>query len=128
MARVCANQGRLDDAIRHIEGALKADNMNPGCHYLHSSILKEKGMKQEAMEALKKSVYLDADFTLAYFAMANLALGSGNMVDAERYFNNALLLLRKHGTDEILPESEGITAGRLMELIESMKWRKKDRQ
>ena len=127
LARVCANQGRLDDALRHIEEAIKADNMKPGCHYLHSAILKEKGLKQEAMASLKKAVYLDADFALAYFAMGNLALGSRNRVEAERHFNNALLLLRKHGSDDILPESEGLTAGRLIDLIESMKWRKKDR-
>ncbi len=127
MARICANQGRLDDALRYIEEATKADNMNPGRHYLHSAILKEKGLKQEAMEALKKAVYLDADFALAYFAMGNLALGSGNRLEAERQFNNALLLLRKHGYDDILPESEGMTAGRLMDLIESMQWRKKER-
>jgi len=79
------------------------------------------------MEALKKAVYLDADFALAYFAMGNLALGSGNRVEAERHFNNALLL-RKHGYDDILPESEGMTAGRFMDLIESMKWRKHERR
>jgi chemotaxis protein methyltransferase CheR len=127
MARVCANQGRLDDALRHIEEAIKADNMKPGYHYLHSAILKEKGLKLEAMASLKKAVYLDADFALAYFAMGNLALGSCNRVETERHFNNALLLLRKHGSDDILPESEGLTAGRLIDLIESMKWRKKDR-
>jgi chemotaxis protein methyltransferase CheR len=59
--------------------------------------------------------------------MGNLALGSCNRVETERHFNNALLLLRKHGSDDILPESEGLTAGRLIDLIESMKWRKKDR-
>ena len=126
LARVCANQGRLDDALSYIEKAIKADKMNPGRHYLHSAILKEKGLKQQAIEALKKAVYLDADFALAYFAMGNLALGSGNMVEAERHFNSALSLLKKRAHDDILPESEGMTAGRLMELIESMKWRKKE--
>ena len=127
MARSCANQGLLDDALRYIEEAIRADNMNPGSHYLHAAILGEKGLKKEAMEALKKAVYLDADFALAYFAMGNLALGSGNMVEAERHFNSALLQLRRHGHDDILPESEGMTAGRLVELIEAMKWRKKSR-
>lgn len=127
LARVCANQGRLDNALRYIEEAIKVDNMNPGRHYLHSAILKEKGLKKEAMEALKKAVYLDADFALAYYAMGTLVLGSGNRVEAERHFNNALNLLRKHGYDDILPESEGMTAGRLMDLIESMKWRKHER-
>ncbi len=127
MARLCANQGRLDDALRYIEAAITADNMNPGRHYLHSAILKEKGLKQEAMEALKKVVYLDAHFALAYFAMGNLSLGSGKRVEAERHFNNALLLLKKNGYDDVLPGSEGMTAGRLMDLIESIKWRKHER-
>lgn len=128
MARICANQGRLDDALRYIEEAIKTDNMSPGRHYLHSAILKEKGLKKEAMDALKKSVYLDADFALAYYSMGNLALGSGNMAEAERHFDSALLILKKHGYDDILPESEGMTAGRLIDLIESMKWRKKERR
>jgi chemotaxis protein methyltransferase CheR len=118
LARVCANQGRLDDAIRYIEAAIQTDNMNPGRHYLHAAILKEKGLKQEAMAALKKVVYLDADFAPAHFAMGNLAHGAGNRVEADRYFNNALLLLRKLGYDDMLPEFEGMTAGRLTDLIE----------
>ena len=128
LARICANEGRLDDALRLISEAIKADNMNPGRHYLHSAILTEKGLKQEAMAALKKAVYLDADFAIGHFAMGNLALGSGNKVEAERHFNTALLLLRRHGCDDLLPESEGMTAGRLADLIESMKWRKKVRR
>ena len=79
------------------------------------------------MAALKKAVYIDADFALAWFAMGNLALGSGNRVEAKRNFNTALLLLRKHSCDVILPESEGMTAGRLIALIESMQWRNTDR-
>ena len=127
MGRVCANQGRLDDALRFLEEAITMDPINPGRHYLHSSILIEMRRRQEAMAALKKAVYIDADFALAWFAMGNLALGSGNRVEAKRNFNTALLLLRKHSCDVILPESEGMTAGRLIALIESMQWRNTDR-
>lgn len=128
LGRVCANQGRLDDALRCIEEAISVDTMNPGRHYLHASILIEMGRRPEAMTALKKAIYIDTDFVLAYFAMGNLALGSGNRVEAERDFKTALLLLGKHSHDDILPESEGMTAGRLMELVESMQWRKTERR
>ncbi|MBU0665602.1 MAG: chemotaxis protein CheR [Proteobacteria bacterium] len=126
-ARICANLGRLDEGLHHIEQAIRVDTMNPGRHFLHAAILQELGQKQQAMTALRKAVYLDADFALAYFSMGNIALSSGKMREAERHFNSALLLLRRHGHDDILPESEGMTAGRLIELIESMKWRKTER-
>ncbi len=128
LGRVCANQGRLDDALRFIEEAILVDTMNPGRHYLHASILIEMGRRKEAMATLKKAVYIDADFALAWFAMGNLALGSGNRLEAERDFKTALLLLRKHSHDDILPESGGMTACRLIGLIESMQWRKTERR
>ncbi len=127
MSRICANEGKLDDALQYCREAIDADNLNPGYYYLHSAILKEKGFAKEAMESLKKAVYIDSNFTLAYFAMGNLALSAGNRIEAEKHFNNALLLLKKHRPEETLPESEGMTAGRLIEVIEAMKWRKKDR-
>jgi chemotaxis protein methyltransferase CheR len=127
MARICANEGKLDDALQYCREAIDADNLNPGYYYLHSAILKEKGLKKEALESLKKSVYLDSNFALAYFAMGNLALSAGNRIEAEKHFNNTLLLLKKHRPEETLPESEGMTAGKLLEVIEAMKWRKKDR-
>jgi chemotaxis protein methyltransferase CheR len=127
MSRICANEGKLDDAFRYCGEAIEADNLNPGYYYLQSAIFKEKGLAKEAMESLKKAVYLDSNFALAYFAMGNLALSAGNRSEAEKHFNNALLLLKKHRPEEPLPESDGMTAERLIEVIEAMKWRKKDR-
>jgi chemotaxis protein methyltransferase CheR len=127
-ARTFANMGLLNDAIQLISEAITADRMDPGRHYLHSAILGEMGLKMEAIEALKKAVYLDADFALAYFAMGNLSFSTGNILEAERHFDTALMLLRKHGNDDILPESEGMPVWRLVELIEAMKGRKEERR
>ena len=41
--------------------------------------------------------------------------------EAERHFDNTLALRRAHPRDEPLPESEGLTAGRLMEIITSVR-------
>lgn len=54
---------------------------------------------------------------LAHFALANLSLKLGNITEAQKHFGNTTEILSKCKPDEILPESEGITAGRLSEMI-----------
>ncbi|MGB9092803.1 MAG: tetratricopeptide repeat protein [Gallionella sp.] len=65
--------------------------------------------------------YLDPDFVLAHFALGNLHQSQGRYREARRYFGNVLLLLRRnHLPDEILPEADGLTAGRLAEIAKSL--------
>jgi chemotaxis protein methyltransferase CheR len=44
-------------------------------------------------------------------------LRQGKGKAARKHFDNALGLLESYGQDEVLPESEGILAGRLTEII-----------
>ena len=125
LARICADQGRHDEAKRHIEGAVAADGMQALYHYLQAAILTEQGDKREASAALRRALYLDPDFALAYVALGNLALGAGNRAEAERHFNYAVSLLKRYGPGDQLPEAEGMTAGSLIEAIESRKPRTK---
>ncbi len=117
LARVYANQGKLAEALEWCEKAIAADKMNAGCHYLRATILQEQGSAEEARASLKRTLYLDQDFVLAHFALGNLTLREAKLKESEKHFENALSLLSAYGQEEILPESEGITAGRLMEII-----------
>ena len=54
---------------------------------------------------------------LAHFALGNLRLAQGRHREAERHFDNALTLLRACPADALLPESDGLSAGRLVEII-----------
>ena len=119
-ARTCANQGKLADAIEWCEQAIAADKLDPASHYLLATIRQEQGQGDAAAQALKRALYLDPEFVLAHFALGNLCLSRGRHRDAERHFGNALALLRAQPHDEILPESEGLTAGRLLEIIMSV--------
>ncbi len=119
-ARTCANAGRLAEAAAWCEKAIAADKLNPAYHYLLATIHQELGHENGAAQALKRALYLDPDFVLAHFALGNLHLAQGRRREAERYFGNALGLLRAHAQGEVLPESEGLTAGRLAEVIESV--------
>jgi len=119
LARACANQGRLAEALDWCEKAVAADKLNPGRHYLLATILQELGEPERAAAALKRALYLDQRHALAHFALGNLVRRQGNRKESERHFRNALSILDGCPQDQVLPESEGITAGRLAEIIRS---------
>jgi len=117
LARALANQGKLADAVAWSERWIAADKIDPAAHYLHAMVLQEMGESEAARHALHRAVYLQPDFALAHFALGNLARADSHRSAANKHFANALHVLRGCPPDELLPESEGITAGRLMEII-----------
>lgn len=119
-ARDCANRGRLAEALEWCEKAIAADKLDPARHYLLATIRQERGEAEAAAASLKRALYLDPEFALAHFALGNLRLAQGRRREAGRHFDNALALLRKRPQDEVLAESEGLTAGRLAEIIASV--------
>lgn len=118
LARSYADQGRLSEALEWCEKALSTDKLNPSLYYLRATILQEQGTLKEAITALKQALYLDQNLVVAHFALGNLALRQGKPKESEKHFENALSLLSRCNREEILPESEGLTAGRLLETIE----------
>ena len=122
-AKVLANQGKLDEARGFCEEAVSADKCNARLHYLLATILEEQKEGDEARASLKKALYLDRNFVLAHFALANLSLRSGKMADARKHFSNVAEILSGYKPDDIIPESEGITAGRLAEIIGTFRMR-----
>ena len=120
MARNCANQGRLGEALEWCEKAIAADKMNPSHHYLLATILQEQGQHDNAIRSLMRALYLDPDFVLAHFALGNLHQSQGRYREAQRYFGNVSLLLRTHPPDETLLEADGLKAGRLAEIVSSL--------
>jgi chemotaxis protein methyltransferase CheR len=56
---------------------------------------------------------------MAHFALGNLMRKFGRRKDSQRHMRNALSTLSRYRPQEILPESDGVTAGRLAQIIES---------
>lgn len=119
LARVYANQGKLTEASRCSEQALAADRMNPSCHILHATILQEQGAIPEAARALQRALYLEPNLVLAHFALGNIARRQEKVREAARHFDNARILLGDYTPEQVLPEFDGMTAGRLLEIIRS---------
>jgi chemotaxis protein methyltransferase CheR len=120
LARALANQGRLAEALIWCGRWVAADKLDPSGHYLRAVVLQELGDKGEAGRSLQRALYLQPDFVLAHFALANLARNGGRSAEAEKYFSIALNLLRSKPSNDLLQESDGLTAARLIEIISSV--------
>ena len=83
-------------------------------------VLRELGERAAARSALQRAVYLQPEFALAHFALGNHARAEARAEDARRHFANAAHLLRSVAADEPVAESEGLTAGRLREIISAL--------
>jgi len=120
LTRALANQGQLSEARAWCDRWLAADKLDASGHYLRAVILQELGEHDAARQALQRAVYLRPEQVLAHFALGNLARSAGSAAEAQRHFRNALRLLQSQPPEEPLPESDGLTAGRLTEIITSL--------
>lgn len=121
LVRAKANQGRLAEALAGCDRLIAADKLNAEGHYLRATVLQELGELTAAVSAFKRALYLDQDFVPAHFALGHLARAQGRRAEADRHFANALALARRHRPEEILPETEGLTAGRLAEILTDLR-------
>jgi chemotaxis protein methyltransferase CheR len=119
LARDCANQGNLAVALVWCDKAIAADKMAARAYYLRAIILQEQGSLPEALVAFKQTVYAEPQFVLGHFFLGNLALTQGRLRESEKHFENVLLSLAQYHPEDMVPESEGLSAGRLREMIVS---------
>lgn len=120
LARALANQGKLAEALGWCDRGIAADKLNPANYYLRAVVLQEQGETASVVASLRQTLYLDHNFVLAHFALGNLACHSGKLREADKHLNNTLKILRGYQQDDVLSEAEGITAGRLTEVITSL--------
>jgi len=120
LARTMANQGKLADALAWCDRRVAADKLGPSGHYLRAVVLQERGDNEQARRSFQRALYLDPSLVLAHFALGNLERRSGSNETADKHFDNALRLLHRLQPHDLLPESDGLTAGRLTETIAAM--------
>jgi chemotaxis protein methyltransferase CheR len=116
-ARKLADQGQFDDALIAINLAIAVDKLDPVAHYLRGVILHEQNLEAEAAASLNRALFLDSGFALAHVALGNLMRRGGKLRAANKCFENAREVLRRLDRDAVLPESGGITAGRLLHML-----------
>lgn len=121
LIRAYANQGDLNQARLCCEQVLAIEKIEPDLYVLYATILQELGLMEEAILALKNALFLNPDLVVANFALANAFLKASNKNEAKRFYRNTLKLLEKYDPRVIILETEGMTAGGLIEYIKKQK-------
>ncbi len=120
LARAHGDRGDLAEALEWCEKAIAAEKLNPGHYYLQGTILNDLGRIEEAVASMKKALYLAPEMAVAHFALGNLTRRLGKHKESAKHFQTVLAVLDHRPKDEIVVESEGITAGRLAEIVQAM--------
>lgn len=118
LARCYANQGFLKDAHQWCKKGLKIDKLNKEWWYLYGMILQEEGLHEDALDALKRALFIDQNNVVVHIAIGNQYHLQGCFHDAEKHFKSALEILSHYQEDQIVPESEGLSARKLTEFIQ----------
>ena len=95
LSRSFANEGKLEEALEYCKKAINEDKINPVYYHLLAGIQQEQGNISEAIVSLKKAIYLDSDFIMAYFDLGNLNLKQEKFKEAFKNFENVHTLLRR---------------------------------
>ncbi len=120
LARALANQGRIAEALTWCELWIAADKIDARAHYLRAVIQLELSDHEQARHSLQRAIYLQPGFVVAHFALGSLARSRGRQHEAGRHFGNTRHLLAGLHPGALLPESDGLTAGRLIDAIAAM--------
>lgn len=116
-ARALADQGRLGEAAPLCEDVLRRD---PGCAsaaYLLATIRADLGDHEAEAAALRLALEINPEMIVAHRALGALERRRGRPAEARRHFRAALATLLTMDRAELVPEADGITAGRLAEAI-----------
>ena len=119
-ARLLADKGDLPQALTRCDLALEFDKLNPALYYLKASILQELGHQAEAEQALQSTLFLDGDFTMARVMLGAIAQGQSRTIESTKHFRAALAQLERMPANAVLPETEGLTAGEMAQMVVSL--------
>jgi chemotaxis protein methyltransferase CheR len=116
LAKLHAGRLRWPQAEKLIDESLALGPLAPEAHYLRGLILQERGRLDEASEAFRRSAFLDQNFVLAHFASAGLFARLGQSARAQKALQTTVSLLEGRPPGELVPEGDGLTVERLLDL------------
>jgi chemotaxis protein methyltransferase CheR len=121
LAKLHASRLRWAQAEKLIDESIELGPLAPESHYLRGLITQELGRIEEAAEAFRRSAFLDQNFVLAHFASAGLFARMGQMGRAQKALDTTVALLQGKPPAELVPEGDGLTVERLLDLANSQR-------
>ncbi len=123
LGRACANLGLWMEAEAWCRQAIRLDRLALEAYYTLALVLQHQGNLDDAINAMKKVVYIDRRYILGHFGLAHLYRNNGELTQAQKSLDNARRLLETRATDAVIPGAAGITAGQLQEAVDRQRQR-----
>jgi chemotaxis protein methyltransferase CheR len=118
VAKLYASRLQLYEAEHWINIAIERDSLLAPAHYVSGLILQEYGRIEGALASLRRCNYADPEFALGHFALAGLLHRLGQQRRAQKELENVERILETQDPEALVPEGDGLTVGRLRELVE----------
>jgi chemotaxis protein methyltransferase CheR len=115
-ARVLADTGHWDDAAAICRRILERDTLNATAHFTLALVLAHRGIADAAVKQLRRALYVDSDFALAWYHLGAMLQSAGDLAGARKAFLNVCDLLRDAPPDAPVEHGDGIQAEELREL------------
>ncbi|MGE5680234.1 MAG: hypothetical protein ACM34K_05075, partial [Bacillota bacterium] len=119
ISKCYANLGNIKKAMLWCRQGLDSNRLNSILYLLLCNLLQEEDNIVEAIDAAQKAIYLDPDYVMAHFTLGSIYRRQNNKKEASRHMNSALTILKRMGDNETVEGSEGLSAGRLKDIISS---------
>ena len=120
-AREMANSGQNSEAFAFLGELSDNDGrLDYRVHFLLALIADHSGYVLKAVDSLKRCIFLNKGFIVGHYYLGVVYQREGDNESAKRSFKNVLRLLEALDDDEQLEEAEGLSAGRLREIVTSL--------
>jgi chemotaxis protein methyltransferase CheR len=86
-------------------------------YYILALVFQHQGKIGQAVETMKKVIYIDRTDVLGHFSLACLYYNGGQISLALKSLENAHHILEKLPPDDLVPRSGEISAGRLLQTV-----------
>jgi|TARA_B110000483_G_scaffold197954_1_gene236879 tetratricopeptide (TPR) repeat protein len=83
---------KLDAAINHLNTSIELNSKNPGAYYNLGMIYQSLKNFDKSIELFLKTIEQDPNFIDAYLSIAKICQNNNNMIEANKYYQKALLI------------------------------------
>lgn len=111
--RARANRDGCEAAADLAARAARQHPLHAPLHFLHAMLLLDLGRPGDAVQAIRRALYLDRFLAMAHFVLGTLLARLGDRAGARRAYETAAALAAERPPDEPVPLGDGERAGRL---------------
>lgn len=117
--RSIADRGAVEEAEREALAMTMRFPLSADIHFIRAVLLVSTGRDDEALEVLRKVIYLDGELAIAHFLTGVVLQRRGAVTDAMRAYRNAEMICARHSRDEAVPLADGEIYESLLAAIQS---------